>query len=147
MPQVLYEMLGPFSRTVMSSRGSIRLAREAAVSPAALPPMMRIFKSVASIHAKREGTTRRTGCARILVCLAAFVPLWFLPAASQVLLPCLDPGVWIAFPRPIDDEVRFVFSYTDALQSGIPEDMVYLFPGEAGAECRLDVGAHAAAVS
>src|SRR2546425_6476376 len=36
-------MCGPFSRTVTSSRGSIRLARDAAVNPAALPPMMTIF--------------------------------------------------------------------------------------------------------
>src|SRR5437016_4376576 len=39
-------MCGPFSRTVTSSRGSSRLAREAAVSPAALPPIMTIFTTV-----------------------------------------------------------------------------------------------------
>src|SRR6266699_4179120 len=36
-------MCGPFSSTVTLSRRSIRLARDAAVKPAAFPPMMRIF--------------------------------------------------------------------------------------------------------
>ena len=43
MPHVLYEMNGPFSRTVTSRRGSRRLARDPAVSPAALPPIMSIL--------------------------------------------------------------------------------------------------------
>ena len=38
-------MCGPFSSTVTLSRGSIRLARDAAVKPAAFPPMMRIFST------------------------------------------------------------------------------------------------------
>src|SRR4051812_27390217 len=48
MPQVLYEMFGPFSRTVTFSRGSTRLERDAAVNPAAFPPMTRIFSILIS---------------------------------------------------------------------------------------------------
>ena len=41
-PQMLYAIRGPASSTVMSRLGSSRLARDAAVIPAALPPMTRM---------------------------------------------------------------------------------------------------------
>ena len=66
--------VGLFSRTVTFSRGSMRFARDAAVRPAALPPMMRIFSTRGTAPALDPG---------VRIALAAFARSGYDPLSCE----------------------------------------------------------------
>src|SRR5439155_26307607 len=77
IPHVLYEIVDPFSSTVTLSRGSSRFARDAAVSPAAFPPMMRMFSVadiVFGISPRRLGIETQTDAGTLKGCRGFLAP-------------------------------------------------------------------------